>query len=297
MFGYIVPDKPEMKIKEYELFNAFYCGICKSIGIRYGNIPRLVLKYDCAFLAVLLYSLTGGTITIDKKRCVAHPLKARCIILKNDIIDYAADINLILSFFDFTDKSKDKDYLVSKTAVLYLRPLYKKLRNKYKAKCEIIENNLTELAILEKNGCTSMDTAAEPFAKIMEEIVAYNPACKDKNAEKTLRWLGYNLGKWIYLLDAYDDMETDLKNGNYNPLYGRISNKNKNEMNIAELKNEVRERVEFNLIYSLDQIGKAYQLLETKNVNGILENIIYQGLLKKTENILGTRSCNKSESL
>lgn len=297
LFGYITPDKPELKIKEYELFNAFYCGICKSIGRRYGNIPRLTLKYDSAFLAILLYSLTDGQLKVNREKCIVHPIKNRHVILKNDIIDYAADINLILSYFNMEDNNRDEGSISAKLGIVFLRPIYKKLRKKYQEKCDIIEGRLKELTDLEEKGCASMDMAAEPFAKIMEEVIAYKPLCKDEKTEKILRWMGYNLGKWIYLLDAFDDMEEDAKNSRYNPLLGRVDGKLKEITHILKLKDKLRDRVEFNLIYSLNQIGKAYELLDKKNVKGLLENIIYIGMLKKTEKILGTRSCNEVESI
>lgn len=160
------------------------------------------------------------------------------------------------------------------------------------------------------------------FAKIMEEVIAYDPLCSDKNIEKIIRWIGYNLGKWIYLLDAFDDMEEDAKNSRYNPFLckknfkeeeikgkeekeevkevkeGKEERKKREEKeDISELKGRIRSRVEFNLIYSLDQIGKAYELLDTKNVKGLIENIIYLGMYKKTEKILGVGSCKEVESI
>ncbi|HOJ12844.1 MAG TPA: DUF5685 family protein [Clostridiales bacterium] len=294
MFGYIMPDKPELKIKEYEAFNAFYCGVCKSIGRRYGNIPRLILNYDSAFLAILLWSLEDKNLEVNRERCIVHPIKKRLLVIKNDIIDYSADINIILSYFNLEDNKRDEGSIIAKTGTVILKPIYKKLRRKYRKKCDIIEQRLEELATLEKNMCTSMDMAAEPFARIMEEVIAYNPLCKDENVEKIIRWLGYNLGKWIYLLDAFDDMEDDAKKNRYNPF---LHKKDLKKEEISELKNRIRSRVEFNLIYSLDQIGKAYELLHAKNVRGLIENIIYLGMYKKTEKILGVGRCKEVESI
>ncbi len=302
MFGYIVPDKPELKIKEYEVFNAFYCGICKSIGKRYGFIPRLTLNYDSTFLAILLWSLVDEDLEINRKRCIVHPVKKRHIIVKNNIIDYSADINIILSYFNLEDNKRDDDSIIAKTGTMILKPIYKKLRKKYREKCDIIEQRLKELTELEKNRCTSMDKAAEPFARIMEEVIAYNPLCEDKSVEKTIRWIGYNLGKWIYLLDAFDDMEDDAKKNSYNPFlctgdFEKEEARTMKKEEISELKDKIKSRVEFNLIYSLNQIGKAYELLNTKNVKGLIENIIYLGMYKKTEKILGVGSCKEVESI
>jgi len=301
LFGYISPHKPELKVKELELFNAFYCGVCQSIKRRYGNIPRLVLSYDSVFFAILFHSLSEDKPVFDKRHCIVHPVKKKFMVTKNDIIDYAADINLILTYFNLEDDKRDKESsFASNAGLLFLTPIYKKLKQKYSEKCDIIEKRLNELIEIEKSGCDSVDKVMEPFAKIIEEVVIYKPVCSDEKTEKILRWLGYNLGKWLYLIDAYDDMEHDAKKGLYNPLLMQFKDDIKtlkNNDSITELKNKLKERVEFNLIYCLSQIGKAYELLEIKNSKGLLENIIYQGMLVKTENILGTRSCGQVESI
>ena len=142
---------------------------------------------------------------------------------------------------------------------------------------------------LENSNCVSLDQLADPFSKVMEEIVAYDPLCEDKKVEEMLRWMGYNIGKWIYILDAYDDMEKDAKNKKFNPLLAKYGNKAYTE--------EIKERIQFVVIHSLDQIVKTYELMDGKKIRGIIENIIYIGMLKKTEKILGVRSCKSFESL
>ena len=103
MFGYIMPEKSELKVKEYEMFRAFYCGVCKSIGKRIGNLPRITLNYDTTFLALLLVSLSSDGVKVTRKRCMLHPTKKSNIVIDNQIIDYAADMNIILSFYNLKD--------------------------------------------------------------------------------------------------------------------------------------------------------------------------------------------------
>lgn len=289
MFGYIMPDKSELKVKEYEMFKAFYCGVCKSIGKRIGNVPRITLNYDLTFLALVLISLSPDNVKVAQKRCMLHPAKKKNIIIDNNIIDYAADMNIILSYHKLKDDEIDNKSIVAKAGSICLYPYYKKLRYKYESKCAAIENNLKCLFDLEKSGCTSLDELAEPFSKIMEEVITYDPLCENKKNDEILRWMGYNIGKWIYILDAYDDMEKDAKNNKFNPIIASYGNEAYSE--------EVKERIHFILIYSLDQIIKAYELMNGKKVRGIVDNILNIGMLKKTENILGVRSCKNFESL
>lgn len=292
MFGYILPEKPELKIKEYEMFKAYYCGVCKSIGSRYGLIPRLTLNYDSTFLALLLSSLSGEKVVVKKERCIVHPVHKRHVVRCSRIIDYASDINIILAYYNLKDNWQDERSLPSGAGMAALKSAFNKIRKKYAEKCVIIENRLKELTELEKGKCVSMDRAAEPFAKLMEEITAYPPLCEDEKSEKVLRWIGYNLGKWIYILDAFDDIEENIKGKSYNPLVYQFEYGGEN---IDAFKCRIRDRVEFNLTFSLNQIAKAYELMDIRSNSGILENIIYMGMLRKTENILEIGSCRKIE--
>lgn len=292
MFGYILPEKPEMKIKDYELFRAYYCGVCKSIGRRLGQIPRLTLNYDSTFMAVFLSAFRTEKPEIKRERCIAHPLKKRSIIRNNPIVDYAADMNILLAYLSLRDHWKDEGSLLSLGGMAALKSNFEKLKKKHKEKCGIIESRLAELTGLEKEGCCSMDRAAEPFAKILEELMDCSLLNADENKRNALRWVGYNMGKWIYLLDAYDDIDKDIKNKAYNPLlcqYGYEGG------DAGKFKAGIGEQVEFNLVYSLSEMAKACELLEIRNNRGIIENIIYMGMLRKTEQILKTGSCIKIE--
>jgi len=292
MFGYILPEKPELKIKEYELFRAYYCGVCKSIARNSGQMPRLLLNYDSAFLALLLSSLAGESPEISRERCAVHPLRARNVVKNSGIVSYASDINILLAYYNLKDKWKDDRSLLSAAGMLALKRCVKKLKKRHGEKCAIIESRLKELAQLEADRCSSMDMAAEPFAKLMEEVMAYEPLCKSDKNRETLKWLGYNLGKWIYILDAYNDIEDDIRKKAYNVLLCQF---NYSGGDIGAFKESIRERVEFTLTYALNQIAKAYELMEIKANSAIVENIIYMGMLRKTENILGTGSCSKVE--
>ncbi len=194
---------------------------------------------------------------------------------------------MTLSYYNLKDKWKDDASIISGAGMLFLMPGFKKARKRHPEKCRVMEKELVRLSLLEKEKCSSMDEAAEPFAKLMEEVMAYEPLCTDSRNEKILRWIGYNTGKWIYILDAYNDLAEDVKNNSYNPLIYQFGYQGED---ISEFAKKIRQRVEFNLIHALSQIAKGYQLLDIKQNKGLLENIIYMGMLRKTEEILGIRS-------
>lgn len=289
MFGYIMPEKPELKIKEFDVYKAYYCGICKSMGKRYGQLPRMTLTYDAAFMAMLFCSLAGVQTKLVRERCIVHPLK-KSFVNYNEIMDYCSDINIILAYNNIKDKWLDDRSKIALTGLVTMKKVYKKLMGKYPEKCAIINQRLEELAMLEKAGCASIDAAAEPFAKLMEEVMDFDRL--EADSRKALRWMGYNLGKWIYIIDAFDDLEEDVKNSSFNPL---ISHFKYNGQDICKFKGEIREQVEFILLYCLGEASKAYELLDKKENKGILENILYMGMLSKTDKILCQRSCVKGE--
>ncbi len=305
MFGYVLPDKPELKVREYELFRAYYCGVCKSIARRHGHIPRLTLNYDSAFLALLLSSVSGSKLNIKNERCIVRPVNRRYVIKDSDPVDYASDINIMLAYYSLRDNWRDEKSVASAAAAAVLKRVFGRLKRKYTDKCAVIEERLQELSELEKQRCASVDRAAEPFARLMEEITAYSPACRNKKDAGILRRMGYNLGKWIYIIDAYDDIEDDIKKNSYNPFLYQYRYEGED---IQVFKQRIRDRVEFNLTYTLSQMSEAYELLDIKGgspeqgsaenksrLPDIIENIIYMGMLKKTEQILGIRSCEKFE--
>jgi len=289
MFGYIMPEKPELKIKEYDIYRAYYCGVCKSIGKRHGQIKRMTLTYDAAFLAMLLCSILNIETKLVKERCIVHPIK-KSFVTYNEIVDYSSDINIILAYNNIKDKWKDDKSKAALVGMVGLKKAYKKLMVEYPEKCAIINKRLEDLSLLEEAKCDSIDAAAEPFAKLMEEVLDYERL--DDNTRQVLRWMGYNLGKWIYLIDAFDDIEDDIKNSSYNPL---LTHFKYNGNDICDFKNGIKDQVEFILLYCLGETSKAFELLVTKENKGILENILYIGMLSKTDKILCQRSCGKGE--
>lgn len=291
MFGYVIPEKPELKIKEYELYRAYYCSICKAIGRRLGQLPRITLTYDAAFLAILISSFKAGDPKVKLERCPVHPIKKRGVTASDDIVEYVSDINVVLAYYNLEDKWKDDGSLISGAGRLLLKKAFSKASARLGEKSAFIRERLKELEQLEKQNCNSMDQASEPFAKLMEQVVVYEHVVYGKN-EAALKWLGYNLGKWIYLLDAYDDIAKDIENSAYNPLIEQFGYSGEGAENFRQ---RIRSRMEFNLTYILNEITKSFELLETKCNRGLIENILYMGMLRKTDNILEMGSCDKIE--
>lgn len=294
MHGYVTPDRPELKIKEYELYKAYYCGLCKSVKKRLGQLPRLVLNYDYVFLALVLSSLSKDKETIAWERCHLHPLKKIPIAsdssAENPAIDYAADMMILLSHFKLEDDKRDEGSLLARGGLLALKRAYDKLKVQYADKSRNIALQLQELEKLEKENCRSLDMAAEPFSMLMGEV--FSPEyMKDNDAKAALKTIGYHLGKWIYLIDAYDDIEENAIMGTYNPLISQWAYNHEAE-SAESFKARIKERVELNLNLYLAELSEIWESLKIEKNRQLTENIIYAGLLKRTEEILN-KDANK----
>lgn len=283
MFGYIVPDKPELKMKEYEMFKAYYCGVCKSMGRSFGPLARMALNYDLVFMGLLWDGLNNKVPKINKEACMVNPLKKKWIVKENQSLDFAADLNVLLTYYKLKDNWLDEHKIGSQAASYLLYYGYRKAKAKNPELDQKIRTALQTLDVLEKQKCASMDAAAEPFANLMKQILRDGYKGSDSGNIRALEWIGYNLGKWIYLIDAYDDIEKDAKSGSYNPLICQYQYDKLEPIEV--FKSRVRDGAAFNLTHSLGQIVNAAELLTLTN-KPIVDNILYLGLHKKTESIL-----------
>ncbi|RKD31967.1 hypothetical protein BET03_11865 [Thermohalobacter berrensis] len=283
MFGYIMPYKDELKVREYRVFKGYYCGLCKTLGREFNQIVRLGLNYDLTFLALLLSSLENKRDKLKGEACISNPFKKKTIIQQNNSLKYTSYISVILIYFKLIDDWRDEKSIPSLLASIpYILPV-KKAKKTYEDKYDIIKHYLNQLIKLEKNNCEVIDESANTFAKIMEEI-AVAPFIIDEKEIRILKWLGYNMGRWIYILDAFNDIEKDIKEKNYNPILLQYKY-NKSE-DIEEFKSRIRDSIEFTLTFTLDNIAKSFELLDIKQNKEIIENIIYIGTRHKMNKIL-----------
>lgn len=280
MLGYVTADKPELKMKEYELYSGYYCGVCKSIGHRYGQLPRMVLSYDAAFLALLISGLSAEADEPSREHCLVHPVKKKTIV-RNEAIDYAADVMLILAWHKLVDDANDEGKFYAKTAITTLKGIYRKLEDARPELCRKVKMHLGALTELEKAKCANLDQAAEEFAEIMEAILDEAPVPDGFREGAAMKSIGYHLGKWIYLIDAIDDIEENIESGAYNPLLYRFDYQPGEE----NFRRRIMDTCRFNLFHYLGELANAVDLLPLKKNKGVIENIVYKGLLKKTEEI------------
>ncbi len=290
MFGYVTPLKPELKVREYTEFKAYYCGVCFSIKKQFGNIPRLTLNYDMTFLALLLDGISSSNIMVKQKRCLAHPSRKKPVIFDNDAIDYAANMNVSLVYFKLLDDVNDDKDLKSKTLALGLSTYKRKFDKNILHINEIIKENLNKLNILENTkNFTSIDEICDPFSIIVGKILELYPKeiINDSDYTRyTLYNLGYSLGKWIYLVDALDDLKEDMEKGKFNPINYLYNTDN---LPYDKFFKNIKERIEFSILNCACTCQEELDNLNLLKNREILENIITLGMMDKYKRIsIGT---------
>ena len=270
MFGYIRINKMDLTFREYDYYKGYYCGLCKYLKENHGEISRLSLNYDITFLIVILTALYKLDSDITYERCIANPLKKKMRIV-NEITEYAASMNILLSYYKLEDNLYDDNGIKDKLAYELYKGKLKKAYEKYPQKAEYIKQQLGNLRELEKQESKSIDKVSNTFGNLMGEIFVY----KKDEYEQNLRNIGFNLGKYIYILDAYEDLEEDNKKGRYNPFIDYIDKK-------EELKNKVDRLISM----SLGMATKNIEQLNLEFNKSIIDNIIYSGVYLRYKSIL-----------
>ena len=270
MFGYIKTDDPYLFKKDDVLYKSLYCGVCKAIGRSCGQAARLSLTYDIAFLSAVAHNVMNKDVTIENKRCVAHPIIKRPIAKKDELTEKLACINTLLAYYKVTDDVYDNGK--GKFKRLVLNSGFKRAKKKFPMIDEIISARYEELRALEKRGEKSVDMVADPFSILLAEIS--DETLGEYKTENT-RKLFYAVGKFIYLIDALDDYDKDLKKGNYNvfsSVYGRF--------NVKELLEKDGEEISFifsSVFSSVEENLNAVKFYFNKD---LITNILLRGLKK-----------------
>jgi len=289
MFGYVKPFVPELKVKENEFYRAAYCGLCRALG-RKSRFLSFTLSYDFVFLAVVDMAITENSgIELGKERCIAHPLRKRAYIKSNRSLDRTSSAAAILLYYDLLDDindSKGIKRLFSKACLPKAARLRKKYMGDGVTDCAAKEK-LSALSEIEKRGAESIYQPAEIFGELLGEIFRASVESGDEDAAGKgvcMYSLGRHIGRWIYIIDALDDIEKDEKSGSYN--YFVASGQYKEE----DFRRLIGEALTFELI----EASKAVDLLgiTDSGLLDIINNILTCGMPKEADAVISGK--NKS---
>lgn len=260
MFGFVMADTQELEPAQKDRYLAVYCGICRRIREQSGQLARLGLRYDMAFLALLLMSLYEPEESAGNRACALHPVKPRPWV-DNLYIRYAADMNVALAYYKALDDAADEGKLAARAAAAGLKKKQEAIFQRYSRQCNAIAQCIAQLSALERAGCTNPDEPAGCFGRLMGELLVYQ---EDLWAD-TLRQMGMALGRYIYLADAAVDYRRDKRRGSYNPY-------------IAMGTGEDWARWEQYLVLAMARCTEHYERLPLVQDKKILDNILYSGV-------------------
>lgn len=264
MFGYVNINKPELKMKDFYKYKAYYCGLCKTLKEKYGRLGQMTLSYDMTFLIILLTSLYEKESQQTKGRCIVHPVQKHDF-LYNEITEYVADMNIALTYYHLLDDWQDERSVAGFTGANLLKRDFKRICEKYPRQCNGMKESLEKLHECEKDEETDIDLASRPFGELMAEIFVFRKDMWEEGLRKT----GFYLGKFIYILDACDDLEKDLKSNSYNPLKSRYKMEN------------YESYCEDILTMMMAEAAKEFEKLPCLQDSDILRNILYEGVWTK----------------
>ena len=294
MFGYVRLFKPSITMGEYEQYKGIYCTLCKRLGKRYGVLSRFTLSYDMTFLALLQMALAEECGEFCPSRCSFNPTK-RCLKAQNTAaIDRAADIGTILTYYKLKDTLADEG-IGKKIAAWCALPFAAAARKKAKKRAPTIDAAvaamMTAQAAVETANDGSIDRAAEPFALLLQTLAADTAA--DDSQKRVLERFGYCLGRWVYLMDAVDDLAKDLEKGRYNPYIGARQLKKGDTDGVKE----ARAYALYTLNACLAECKAAYDLLDIRRFDGILRNILEEGMAHAEQRVIAGEEEKDERSL
>ena len=284
LFGYIQPDNPYLFKKDETLYKALYCGLCKSIGTGCGQRARTALTYDMAFMSALVHNIRHEDVKIKRARCALHLIRKRPIAAVDDVTVMLGCINTALAYYKLLDDKADGDRK-GILRHLYKRGL-KRAAKRHSRAVEIIQEGMKAQGEIEKSGCSIIEMAAEPSAMMMKELSSY--ALGEYSTAET-EGLFYDIGKWVYIIDALDDYDKDVKKGRFNVLYNYFKSESKEKA--------VKENIE-ELTFLFDSLFADMRARISRIDFGfnrdLTDNIILRGIPIKTRAILN-KDCKPRE--
>lgn len=261
MFGYVTIDPSTLSKDAKKRYSAYYCGLCRTLKTRYGNFGRLTLSNDMTFLTILLCSLYEPDELMVSGFCPMHPTKKRDMLL-TPFSDYIADMNIALAYYKGLDDWRDDRSAAGLIEVRTLKTAYSQVQKRHPEKCEAIRACLDRIGEMEKRDTGAVDELANQSAIMLGEIYAV----KNDYWEGALRAMGEALGRFIYLMDAYEDLPKDVRKKRFNPL--------------KELKAEEQYELlcKDSLAMLISECTEAFELMPLQRDVDILRNILYAGV-------------------
>ncbi len=276
MFGYIVTNPEALPEERQQRFRAMYCGLCRTLRKRHGFLTSTTLSYDLTFLALLLNALYEPDESTRRERCIANPARLHDYVI-TPVMDYVSDMNIALAYHKCRDDWRDDKNPLSAGEAAVLRRAYRRVEAAHPARCAAIERWLTQVHEWERNNVLEIDLPVNATGQMLAELFVW-PEQQLFSGE--LRAIGDGLGRFVYFMDAYDDLPRDERRGNYNPL------------------KPLRDRADYEqlcraaLMSMIADAADAFERLPILLDADILRNVLYSGVWSKYAVLQGKRNAH-----
>jgi len=268
LFGYITISAAGLSKESQQRYRSMYCGLCHTLKKRFGPAGQMTLSFDVTFLYLLLSSLYEPDEQSGCGRCLPHPLHTHPYVI-NTFADYCCDMNIALAYHKCLDDWQDDRSLIGRTEAALLRKGYEHVLEKYPQKCRDIETCLAEMHQLEKSGQATLDA----LANLSGRMVGILYRCQNDLWADTLEQMGQALGRFIYLMDAYDDLPADIRKKRFNPLRAYQS------------REDYESFARDSLTLLIGECTDAFETLPLIQDMDILRNILYAGCWTRYEQL------------
>ncbi len=285
MFGYVKTDFPHLYVKDTVLYKAMYCGLCKGIGKSCGQKGRLLLNYDLTFLSVFLHNIMGEDVKIEQQKCVVHQIKKRPIAIPDKLTERIAALNVIMAYHKLKDDVIDSGK--GRVGKAFFTSCYKKARALEPVLDDIVDKRYKDLLKYENTNGDSIDMAADPFGNMIKDVVKV--ISKEKYSDE-MEKLSYNLGKWVYLIDALDDFDKDRRKKNFNVFVNAYKDVDSKEQLVSKYQSDLIG------IFSsvLGEINQATNSLQFNFNHDLIDNVLMRGLSSQTKFIMENKKCKNT---
>ncbi len=285
MFGYVKTDFPNLYIKDTVLYKAMYCGLCKGIGKSCGQKGRFLLNYDLTFLSVFLHNILGEDVKIEQQKCVIHQIRKRPIAVVDALTERIGALNVIMAYHKMKDDIIDSGK--GRALKLVFLSAYKKAKKREMELDQIVEKRYNDLLDYEKTNGDSIDMSADPFGNMIKDVVK---VIAGEIYNQDIENLSYNLGKWVYLIDALDDFDKDIKKKNFNVFVNLYKD--------VKSKEQLVETHQQELIYVfssvLSVIAQSAKNLKYNFNHDLIDNVLMRGLSAQTKYIMENKKCKNT---
>ncbi|GEM_PF-1637274 len=277
MTGYVKPDLDELKVKDLKLYNAYYCGICTALSKKYGPLSRVLLSYDATFIAILLDAFSDEERIFGKSHCPLPPFQKKRVVVENHSVSFGVEISRLSTRLKMDDITRDSKFFKRILAYLAI-PILGRVDISL---MESVKPMINKMIFFELAKSPNPDEISDVFGEIMRTMA--KTIDKIQPAELFL----YLIGKWVYLIDALDDISNDIKRKVYNPYFLKYE-KFFSEDGLEKFIAFVKKNEEPSMRFLISRVQEEFSSIEsemTKN-SQLIKNVVFYGMPKITSKIL-----------